>query len=77
MSHVIDADNDLGTEEWCKPWSGSNGGACFEVKQLPEGKVAIRQSTQPGGPALVFPGEAVRAFVEGAKGGDADFLLSR
>jgi hypothetical protein len=65
----------LGNVDWRKPWSGSNGGACLEAGKLPGGQIAVRQSTDPAGPVLVFePGE-IRAFVEGTKAGLADYLL--
>ncbi|MGY1452826.1 DUF397 domain-containing protein [Streptomyces sp. SS8] len=68
--------SDLGTEGWHRPWSGGNGGNCLEARRLPDGRVAIRQSTDPDGPALIYtPGE-IGAFVQGAKAGEADFLLS-
>jgi hypothetical protein len=45
-----------------------------EVKLLGGRQVAVRQSTDPGGPALIFPAEAVAAFVAAVKDGRADFL---
>jgi hypothetical protein len=67
---------ELGPDGWRKPWSGSNGGVCLEAKKLPDGRVALRQSTDPASPALILePGE-IRAFVQGAKAGLADELLS-
>ncbi len=67
--------NDLGGDGWRKPWSSSNGGACLEAKKLGGGRVALRQSTDPDGPALILEPHEIRAFVEGAKEGLADFLL--
>jgi hypothetical protein len=65
----------LGADGWHKPWSGTNGGACLEAKKLPGGAVALRQSTDPRGPALILqPGE-ISAFIHGAKTGLADYLL--
>jgi len=65
---------DLGTGGWRKPWSAPNGGSCLEAKKLPGGQVALRQSTDPASPALILePGE-IRAFIEGAKAGLADWL---
>ena len=61
--------------DWRKPWSGSNGGACLEAAKLASGQVALRQSTDPEGPALILEEHEIRAFVEGAKAGLADFLL--
>ncbi|HZX38892.1 MAG TPA: DUF397 domain-containing protein, partial [Streptomyces sp.] len=66
--------NDLGTEGWAKPWSGTNGGSCVEAKRLADGSVAFRQSTDPEGPALVYTREEMITFLEGAKAGMADFL---
>ena len=60
---------------WRKPWSGSNGGACVEAAKLPGGRVAVRQSTDPDGPALIFEPAEIQAFLSGAKEGLADFLL--
>ncbi|MFE4336186.1 MULTISPECIES: DUF397 domain-containing protein [unclassified Streptomyces] len=74
--HVTHAATELGTEQWQKPWSGSNGGQCVETKQLLGGRVALRQSREPDGPALIYSAEEMKAFVAGAKSGQADFLLS-
>jgi hypothetical protein len=65
---------ELGSEGWHKPWSGQNGGACVEAKKLPDGRVALRQSTDPEGPVLLYTPEEITAFIEGAKAGEADFL---
>ncbi|MFJ6835802.1 DUF397 domain-containing protein [Streptomyces sp. NPDC091209] len=67
---------DLGTEGWHKPWSGTNGGSCVEAKRLPDGSVALRQSRDPEGPALICSHEEMAAFIEGAKSGQADFLIA-
>jgi hypothetical protein len=64
----------LGLDGWRKPWS-DNGGACLEAKKLPGGRVALRQSTDPGSPALILQANEIRAFVEGAKAGLADDLI--
>jgi uncharacterized protein DUF397 len=66
----------LGPDGWVKPWSGSNGGDCLEAKKLPAGRVALRQSTDPDGPALILEPNEIRAFVNGAKAGLADVLLT-
>lgn len=76
MSHVLNAASDLGVERWLKPWSGTNGGNCVEVKKLGDGRVALRQSTDPDGPALIYTAAEITAFISGAKAGAADFLLS-
>ena len=48
---------DLTGAEWRKSRrSGSNGGACVEVARNLPGIVAVRDSKDPSGPALVFTG---------------------
>ena len=51
MKHMPSASGQLGADGWHKPWSGHNGGSCVEVKPLPGGQFALRQSTDPAGPA--------------------------
>lgn len=65
----------LGADGWRKPWS-DNGGACLEAKKLPGGRVALRQSTDPASPALILEPNEIRAFIDGAKNGLADDLLT-
>ncbi|GGZ00443.1 DUF397 domain-containing protein [Streptomyces poonensis] len=72
--HPGPAASALGAEGWHKPWSGTNGGSCVEAKRLPDGRVALRHSTDPAGPALVYSREEMIAFLEGVKAGRADFL---
>ncbi|MET8135636.1 MULTISPECIES: DUF397 domain-containing protein [unclassified Streptomyces] len=67
---------ELGAEGWHKPWSGTNGGSCVEAKRLPDGSVALRQSRDPEGPALICSRDEIAAFIEGAKSGQADFLIA-
>ncbi len=66
----------LGPDGWHKPWSGSNGGSCLEAKELPGGRVALRQSTDPHSPALILEPHEIRAFIHGAKAGLADYLTA-
>jgi hypothetical protein len=65
--------SDLPAVTWRKSRrSGPQGGNCVEVAELPDGQVAIRNSRDAAGPALVFtPGEWT-AFVGGARDGDFD-----
>ncbi|MFD9007371.1 DUF397 domain-containing protein [Streptomyces sp. NPDC059582] len=67
---------ELGARGWSKPWSDDAGGACVEARRLTDGRVALRQSTDPEGPALVFTPHAMSDFLTGVKSGAADFLLS-
>jgi hypothetical protein len=47
-----------------------------EVLKLEDGRVALRQSTDPSGPALVYTVGEITAFIQAAKTGGADFLLA-
>lgn len=67
---------DLPSEGWRRPWSGGNGGNCVEALRLDDGRVALRQSTDPSGPALIYTRGEIDAFIQGAKAGQADFLVS-
>jgi len=50
--------------------SGNNGGQCVEVAFLNDHRVALRDSKNPSGPALVFtPGE-FDAFIGGVADGE-------
>jgi hypothetical protein len=65
----------LGARGWIKPWSDDAGGACVEAKKLADGSVALRQSTDPDGPALVLTRGEMAGFLASVKAGEADFLL--
>ncbi|WP_083471656.1 DUF397 domain-containing protein [Kibdelosporangium phytohabitans] len=48
---------DLGNARWRKSSrSGGNGGQCVEVA-LVDGAIAVRDSKDPTGPALIFRGD--------------------
>ena len=60
---------------WSKSsWSNPDGN-CVEIATLPDGDIAVRNSRDPRGPALVYTPDEIRAFVQGAKTGDFDALL--
>jgi hypothetical protein len=52
--------------------SGPTGGNCVELAHLPGGRVAVRHSREPDGPALVFSPAEWDAFLAGAKDGEFD-----
>jgi hypothetical protein len=50
--------------------SGPQGGNCVEFAHLSDGKVAVRNSRHPSGPALLFTAAEWDAFVAGARDGE-------
>jgi Domain of unknown function (DUF397) len=55
---------DLNRADWRKSsYSGNNGGACVEVARNLPGVVAVRDSKDPHGPALVFAPADWAAFL--------------
>jgi len=58
---------DLTSVSWRKSsYSGGNGGNCIEVADLP-GTVAVRDSKDPDGPALLFTAAQWAAFTARVK----------
>lgn len=57
--------------EWRKSsYSGGEGGNCIEVASGLPGSIPVRDSKDPGGPALAFTPGAWRSFVAGIQAGD-------
>ena len=54
---------------WRKAQLSTNNGACVEVASVP-GKVAVRDSKDPGGPVLVYAPDEWSAFLVGVKKGE-------
>jgi hypothetical protein len=51
-------------------YSGSNGGGCVEIASNLAGVIAVRDSKDPGGPALLFSPDEWKAFLAGVIGGE-------
>ncbi|GAA3292290.1 DUF397 domain-containing protein [Streptomyces cinereospinus] len=66
---------ELGVLGRSRPWSDDAGGACVEVLELHDGRVAVRQSTDPEGAGAGLHAPGGVAFVTGVEAGEADFLL--
>jgi hypothetical protein len=64
---------DLTDAVWHKSTrSGGNGGDCVEVARNLPGIVAIRDTKDPGGAALVFTRAEWDAFLTGVRDGEFD-----
>ena len=59
---------------WRKSRASNPSGCCVEVAALPDGAIAMRNSRDPAGPALVYTRAEVAAFLAGAKNGEFDDL---
>jgi hypothetical protein len=76
MQHIdngVPADSLTGVE-WKKSRHSNPSGNCVEMALLPGGAVAVRNSRHPEGPALVYTGDEVRAFLAGVRDGDFDTM---
>ena len=61
---------------WRKSERSNSQGACVELARLDSTTVAMRNSRDPQGTALIYPADAVRAMVSALRAGDFDDLLS-
>lgn len=62
---------------WQKSGRSNPNGNCVEMAALPGGEeIAVRNSRDPEGPALVYTVAEIEALVGGAKDGDFDNLLA-
>ncbi|MFJ2770521.1 DUF397 domain-containing protein [Streptomyces sp. NPDC087300] len=60
--------------QWIKSRKSEANGTCIEAVGLPGGGVALRNSRDANGPALVYTVEEFDAFLDGAKKGEFDHL---
>jgi hypothetical protein len=61
---------------WQKSRRSNPSGNCVECAALPDGGVAVRNSRDPEGPALVYTPAEIEAFILGVRDGDFDNLLN-
>ena len=61
---------------WRKSQASNPSGSCVEIAELPDGKVAVRNSRDKSGPALVYRRSELAAFLRSIKNGDLDGLMS-
>jgi hypothetical protein len=60
---------------WVKSGRSNADGNCVEIAALPDGRVGMRNSRFPHGPALVISRAEASAFVADARSGALDMLV--
>lgn len=66
--------DELGPVRWRKSSASNPAGDCVELAALHTGEIAVRNSRDPHGPALVYTRAELAAFIDGAKHGEFDDL---
>jgi hypothetical protein len=67
---------DLDGAAWRKSQRSNSQGACVEIARIGAGTVAMRNSRDPQGAALIYRRDAIAALIEGLSEGDFDNLIS-
>jgi hypothetical protein len=60
---------------WQKSRRSGSLGNCDEMARLPSGEIALRNSRDPDGPALIYTRAEIEALIRGVKEGDFDNLI--
>jgi hypothetical protein len=66
---------DITGVRWRVAGTGADG-ASVELAKLPDGQIAVRNATDPLGPALIYTRAEIEALIGGAQDGDFDALLA-
>ena len=59
---------------WRKSSYSNSQGNCVEFSALADGSVAVRNSRDPQGPALLYTRAEITAMIQGVKDGEFDDL---
>ena len=61
---------------WRKSSASNSQGACVELASLDSGELAVRNSRNPDGPALIYTRAEIAALIAGIKMGEFDDLVA-
>jgi len=67
---------DLGGAAWRKSQRSNSQGACVEIARISTEIVAMRNSRDPNGPALICHRDDIVALMDRLRGGELDHLVS-
>ena len=75
VTHYLPA-GQLPMAHWRKSRASNPTGSCVEIAELPGNSIAVRNSRDKSGPALIYTRSEVAAFLHGLKNGEFDALVS-
>ncbi len=75
-----DITSDASAAGCCPRWIKSSlsfaNGDCVQVGRLPDGRIGVRDSKDPGGPVLRFTPSEWAAFLGGVQNGEFSLVLA-